>query len=146
VLLARDEERVLLLDELDLLGGEARHRHGDAILVVARLLDVVGWPVRGRGRLIEHVNDSIDPDYVYWNLRATRERYGFDRVFRASLTNVRAEVELTIPVDPSSGSFDLDAQRAMAAQMRALDQTREAVNTALEELVRGRIRVEDLSL
>src|SRR5215207_3890957 len=62
VLLTRDEERVLLLDEFDLRRGEARHRHGDAILVVARLLDVVGWPVRGRGRLIEHVEQPIEAD------------------------------------------------------------------------------------
>ena len=36
---------VRLLDELDLVGREARDRHGDAVLVLARPLDVVGRPV-----------------------------------------------------------------------------------------------------
>lgn len=97
------------------------------------------------GRL-QIIDDTIDPDFVYWNLRATRERYGFDRVFRASLTNVRAEVEIMIPTDPNTGAFDLGAQRTMATRMRTLDQRRATVKLALEELVRGRIRIEDLSL
>ena len=97
------------------------------------------------GRL-QVVNSSIDPEYVYWHLKATRERYGFDRVFRASLTNVRADVEVMIPIDEHTGAFDIDAQRILAARMRARDQARLAVNTALGELGRGRIRVEDLSL
>jgi hypothetical protein len=97
------------------------------------------------GRLLVIVDD-IDPEYVYWYLNMTRERYGFDRVFRASLTNVSAEVEVAIPVDPVTGHFDIDTQRVMAARLRALDQARTAVNTSLEELIRSRIRVEDLSL
>jgi hypothetical protein len=97
------------------------------------------------GRL-QITDPDIDPGYVYLNLRSTRERYGFDRVFRASLTNVSAEVEVTIPTDAKSGAFDLDAQRAMAARMRDLDQSRTAVNRALSELMRGRVRIEDLSL
>lgn len=97
------------------------------------------------GRL-QVIDGAIDPEYVYWHLKATRERYGFDRVFRASLTNVRADVEVVIPIDEHTGAFDVDAQRILATRMRALDQTRLAVNTTLRELGRGRIRVEDLSL
>jgi hypothetical protein len=97
------------------------------------------------GRL-QIIDDTVDPDYVYWSLRATRERYGFDRVFRASLTNVSSDVELTIPTDPHTGAFDLDAQQSMAKRMRMLDQGRAAVDIALAELMRGRIRIEDLSL
>lgn len=97
------------------------------------------------GRL-QIADDDIDPDYVYWNLRMTRERYGFDRVFRASLTNVSAEIEVTIPTDPDTGAFDLGAQCVMAARMRILDQARAAVDTTLGEVMRGRIRIEDLSL
>lgn len=96
------------------------------------------------GRL-QIIDDGIDPDYVYWNLRMTRERYGFDRVFRASLTNVSAEVEVMIPSDPETGAFDLGAQRAMAARMRSLDKTRTAVDATLGDLMRSRIRIEDLS-
>ncbi|TKD15788.1 hypothetical protein FBT96_15335 [Rhodobacter capsulatus] len=97
------------------------------------------------GRL-QVVDDTIDPEYVYWHLKATRERYGFDRVFRASLTNVRAEVEVTVPIDVHTGAFDIEAQRILSARMRALDQARLAADAALGDLGRGRIRVEDLSL
>lgn len=97
------------------------------------------------GRLQILVED-IDPEYVYFHLKATRERYGFDRVFRASLGNVRAEIEVTIPTDPATGRFDLAAQRKIAGRLRVLDQARKAVNASLEELVRSRLRVEDISL
>jgi hypothetical protein len=97
------------------------------------------------GRL-QVLHDDIDPEYVYWHLKATRERYGFDRVFRASLTNFRAEVEVAIPIDQETGSFDLNAQRSLVTRMRALDQARRAVNMSLGELSRGHIQVEDLSV
>lgn len=97
------------------------------------------------GRL-QIIDDDIDPNYIYWNLRATRERYGFDRVFRASLTNIRAEVEVTIPTDPDGGAFIVETQRTMASRMCALDQARTAVDAALAELMRGRLRIEELSL
>lgn len=97
------------------------------------------------GRL-QVLNDALDPEFVYWHLRTTRERYGFDRVYRASLTNVRADVEVTVPTDSATGVFDLDTQRALAARMKNLDETRAAVNRALAELIRGRIRIEDMRL
>lgn len=97
------------------------------------------------GRL-QVLTSGIDPDYIYWHLKMTRERYGFDRVFRASLKNVSAEVEIAIPVDPNTGSFDTKAQQTMAARMRALHQTRTAVRSSLSELIRSRIRIQDLSL
>lgn len=97
------------------------------------------------GRL-QVLDDSIDPEFIFWHLKATRERYGFDRVFRASLTNVRSEVEVTIPTIEGSGEFDLEAQRTLASRMRSLDQARLAVNASLSELSRGRIRVEDIRL
>src|ERR1700757_28585 len=42
VLLARDEQRVALLGQRQIAIAEARHRHDDAIGILARLLDVVG--------------------------------------------------------------------------------------------------------
>lgn len=97
------------------------------------------------GRL-QIVDESVNPRYVYWHLRATRERYGFDRVFRASLTNVRAEIEVTIPTDSESGCYDVQLQEQLAAQMQSVDSARATVDSTLGELMRGRIRVEDLSL
>jgi hypothetical protein len=48
VLVACHKERVLLLNEFDLVGREAREGHRDTVVVLARPLDVVGRPV-GRG-------------------------------------------------------------------------------------------------
>src|SRR5579863_4613493 len=42
LLLARNDQRIGLLDEGDVALAEARHRHDDTIGVFARLLDVVG--------------------------------------------------------------------------------------------------------
>ena len=92
------------------------------------------------------LDDDLDARYVYWHLKATRERYGFDRVFRASLGNVRAEVEVIVPVEMKTGKFDLEAQREMANRMEALDKSRSAASTALGELLRGRLRVEDIAI
>jgi len=64
-LLAGDHEGVLLLSHLDLVLGEAGHRHGDAILVIALLLDVVGRPVGHRlelAHLVEHVEQAVETD------------------------------------------------------------------------------------
>ncbi len=97
------------------------------------------------GRL-QVLADDIDPEYIYFYLKSTRERYGFDRVFRASLSNVRAEIEVAIPADPGTGDFDINAQRKMANRLRILDHARAAATSSLEELVRSRIRVEDISL
>ena len=89
---------------------------------------------------------DIDPEYVYFYLKASRERYGFDRVFRASLGNVRAEIEVVIPIDAKTGKFDLVAQRKIADSLRTLEQVRQTVNISLSELVRSRLRVEDISM
>src|SRR5215210_913827 len=60
--MARDEEGVLLLDEFDFIRGE--ESHGDAVVVVANPLDVVGRPVRRRfaARLVEHVEQPVKAD------------------------------------------------------------------------------------
>src|SRR3954468_12198688 len=62
-----DQERVLLLDEVDLVGREARDRHRDAILVLAKPLDVVGRPVGaarvgGAHRGVEQVEQAGEAD------------------------------------------------------------------------------------
>jgi hypothetical protein len=44
---ARDEQHALLVDKFDLLGREPRKRHCDAVVVLAKPLDVVGRPVWG---------------------------------------------------------------------------------------------------
>ncbi|MDW9398611.1 hypothetical protein GOB45_17480 [Sinorhizobium meliloti] len=90
------------------------------------------------GRL-QILDDHIDPEYAYQFLRATRERYGFDRVFRASLTNVRAEVTLTLPIDPETGQFCVTTQRQLAASIADRDRSRAEALAALEDVLKARI-------
>src|SRR5262245_28553846 len=60
--LAGNAQAVLLLDDLDVLVGEAGHREGDPVAVFASLLDVVGR-IAGAGALIGYSIEKLeDPD------------------------------------------------------------------------------------
>jgi hypothetical protein len=93
------------------------------------------------GRL-QILDDRIDPDYVYWFLRVTRRLYGFNRAYRASLQNMKAEVTVTLPVDERSGEFSLEKQRILAASLRKREQARTASLAALEDVLKARLNVE----
>jgi hypothetical protein len=93
------------------------------------------------GRL-QVVDARIDAEYLYWFLRATRERYGFDRVFRASLANMKAEGTVTIPLDFESHEFSVTRQRVIAAECRQREQARAASLTSLDDVLAARIAVE----
>jgi hypothetical protein len=93
------------------------------------------------GRL-QVLDNRIDPGYVYWFLRATRWRYGFDRVYRASLQNMKAEVTVTLPVDSENGEFSLETQRVLAKAFRKREQARAASLTALADVLKARISIE----
>lgn len=86
--------------------------------------------------LIKH--SGIDSEYLLWALRSTRSSYGFDRVFRASLSNVRLNVTVAVPVD-AEGQFDLTRQRAIAAQHRQIDALRATALKALTEVAQVRL-------
>lgn len=74
------------------------------------------------GRL-QVLADDIDPEYLLYALRATKDSHGFDRVFRAKLANI-AELSVPVPVD-ETGVPDIARQRALAARYRHLDIIRE---------------------
>jgi len=89
------------------------------------------------GRLL--IKDpSIDSEYLLWALRSTRSAYGFDRVFRASLGNVKRSVEIPIPVD-AKGQYDLDRQRDIAAQHRQIEALRHTALSSLSEVAQARL-------
>lgn len=90
------------------------------------------------GRL-QILDDNIDPEYAYQFLRSTRERFGFDRVFRASLTNMRAEVTMTLPIDPETGQFCIITQRKLATGISNRERRRSEALTALEDVLKARI-------
>ena len=61
-----------------------------------------------------YVNDEcILPRYLYHELKATKDVYGFDRTYRANLDNIRASVRVRIPIC-NDGNFDIVAQRRIA--------------------------------
>ena len=64
----------------------------------------------GKLKILE---ETIDPLYAFFALKATRYEYGFNRAFRASLTNMKEYVGFDVPVD-GSGSFDLATQKEIA--------------------------------
>jgi hypothetical protein len=93
------------------------------------------------GRL-QILDGSLDPEYVYWFLVATRDRYGFDRVYRASLDNMKAEVTVTVPLDRSGGTFSLSRQRHLAKTLREREASRKTSIASLDDVLRARIGVD----
>jgi restriction endonuclease S subunit len=91
------------------------------------------------GRLQINVPD-LDPEYVFHVLQATRLRYGFDRVFRASLGNVRALVTVSVPAD-ASGQPDLAAQRLLATRYRKLASLKADTVKVLSSLAKAKPQI-----
>lgn len=82
-------------------------------------------------------SDELDSEYVFHYLQATRLQYGFDRVFRSSLENIRNFVTLAVPLK-ANGKFDLSAQKKLAERYRKLaDLKRDAVQ-ALSQLEKAK--------
>lgn len=84
------------------------------------------------GRLIIRVPD-LHPKYVYHALKSTKDQYGFDRTYRASLRNIRRVVSVDVPVD-KNGGFDLGAQIATAERYEQLENTKHNILEQLESL------------
>jgi hypothetical protein len=89
------------------------------------------------GRL-QVLDPRLDPEYVFVYLDLTRERYGFDRVFRASLGNIRADVSVAVPVD-EAGEPSPERQRQLAAEAKSRQAAQEAALAALDDLRKARM-------
>ncbi len=76
------------------------------------------------------LSDKLHPEYIFYVLKNTKEKYGFDRTYRASLKNIKDVVEIEVPVN-SSGEFDLVAQKAIASRYEKLEHVK---RKALEQL------------
>lgn len=86
-------------------------------------------------------NSQLDPMFVFWYLKLTKERYGFDRVYRAKLENIRTDVEVMIPLD-SAGKPSLTRQKAFVAEYAKHEQIRLAALAALDDVKKARLSVE----
>jgi len=93
------------------------------------------------GRL--QINEAkIDPEYLYWYLKVTRSRYGFDRVFRASLEKMKEEVTVVLPLDKTTGEISLARQRDYATSLRNRETARKAALSALEDVLNARVNAD----
>ncbi len=64
-LLATDHEQILLLGHRQIASGEAGNRDRDAVLVIAKLRNVIGWPVvdgRPLACIIQQIEDAVEAD------------------------------------------------------------------------------------
>ena len=83
------------------------------------------------------VDNNIDPEYLYYALHATRDRHGFDRIYRANLDNItRVSVDIPICED---GTFDLAAQKKIAAKHREIEKKRAHAIQLLQQIADARI-------
>ncbi len=89
------------------------------------------------GRLVV-ISDNLVPEYVYWYLKLTRKRYGFDRVFRSSLTNMRAEVVLAVPLD-DAGAISISRQLELARRWREREEAKAGALSSLEAILKSRV-------
>lgn len=80
----------------------------------------------------------IDSEYLLWALRSTRSSYGFDRVFRASLGNLKRSVEVPIPLD-AMGQFSIERQRELARQHHQVNEMRDTALNVVSEVAEARL-------
>lgn len=92
------------------------------------------------GRL-QILDDQIDSRYVLAYLKVTAGRYGFDRVFRASLANIKADVSVVVPLD-SNGQSSMVRQHQLAAEFEARQTAQKEATAALTDVLRARMTVE----
>jgi hypothetical protein len=83
---------------------------------------------------------SLDPQYLLWALRASRSAYGFDRVYRANLSNVGSSIELPVPLD-ADGQFSLARQRDIARRHGEIDALRTTAVNVLGGVAEARLRL-----
>jgi hypothetical protein len=92
----------------------------------------------GRLRILD---DRIDPEFAYSYLKATRASHGFDRVFRASLKNMKSEISIPVPLD-DNGEVSLVRQRDLAAVFRTGQRIQQASIVAIDDVLNARMASE----
>ena len=85
------------------------------------------------------LDDGIDPLYLFYMLKETRNRHGFDRTYRANLDNV-AKVSVDIPTG-GNGHFDIEKQREMATLCKQVDSFKQEAANHLKQIVATRVAV-----
>ncbi|WP_089725396.1 N-6 DNA methylase [Candidatus Thiosymbion oneisti] len=94
------------------------------------------------GRLTTEEID-LHPKYIYYALKSTKDQYGFDRTYRASLKNIRQVVSVDVPVN-EGGDFDLDTQIAIAERYEKLETAKAKILEQLEILSSVQVTLDNL--
>lgn len=85
----------------------------------------------------EVLSEELDPEYLLYELRATAQEHGFDRVYRANLENIKG-VTVRVPTD-GDGHFDLARQRRLAERYRTIEDLQRGVLESLDLVVSPRL-------
>jgi restriction endonuclease S subunit len=78
-------------------------------------------------------SEELDPEYIYYALKGSKEQYGFDRTYRASLENMKEVVSVPVPVD-EKGNLSLKEQLRIASIHKKLQTIRLSLLEQLEQL------------
>lgn len=90
------------------------------------------------GRL--QINDSnILSEFVYYQLRESSSSYGFNRTYRASLTNI-GEVSVSIPID-DNGQYDKNVQSTIINKYKKIDNVKAQLRTLINHVISSNIEI-----
>jgi type I restriction-modification system DNA methylase subunit len=84
------------------------------------------------GRLI-CTNKNIHPKYIYYMLKQAAVQYGFNRTFRASMTNLKELVTVDVPIN-KNGDFDLKMQEKIVKKLDKITLVQNSVGKLFEEI------------
>jgi len=78
------------------------------------------------------IEPTLNPKYIWYQLRLTASQYGFNRVFRSSLKNLEEYVSIEIPVT-KSGKYDLEAQNEIEKRYEAVNRIKDSLCDILQQ-------------
>lgn len=82
---------------------------------------------------IKILDDNILPEYLLFELELQSHILGFDRTLRPSLTNMKNEVDVKIPIN-KSGDFDKEAQNKIVKDFVLLKKIKNDLEGEIEEI------------
>jgi restriction endonuclease S subunit len=91
---------------------------------------------------IKILDNKILPEYLLYELKSKKSILGFGWTLRASLTNMKKEVSVSIPIK-SDGSFDEDKQLELIHKYTFIKEINQYVKFQIEELKDAIVEIGD---
>ena len=88
------------------------------------------------GRITIESNNIIS-EFVYYQLQESKNLYGFNRVYRASLKNITM-VSVNIPID-TEGNFDIEAQQEMLRRYKKIESIKTDILNLLITVIKSAV-------